>query len=1380
MEASAITRLISYLKKVESMDNHRWPKMVIEDNLEHRKKTWMKQNTKWMEKWGIHFQECPNNNREIKNYVVEKFRNIMWTENIGRKKAHYIKYFNPTWAHDNKAYLRADIKGKARIILAQLRTGSHHLRCETGRWTIPKVEWERRTCLFCSIGVVETKWHFIMECSTYDDIRFQYENDLQVDNLDELFEEAKLQRIASFVLKIHRAFISEFLLKQGVELWFELFQIPFCMCEGCCSSGLGISIGGQSRVFDMPVRRSDYVPLSQELDDPSSPQNNNCFQGSANCRRQPQPQPQPLPQYNPHRRQLSLDRIPFDENNFDEDRFSKPPFPLNTDGRNNNHSRAMSYYDDRNPGGAIELANYNEWAPPRPGVYMERKSLHPSADSVNLIEYWKPTYSESHAIEHRKTAYSPPDSVIDHHRKLQQHPYTPPEHSNLKRNYSPSEQRNPSSYPLAEYGNEQRKPGPGLGFWSGDYSEDHGFHRGNNANAWFGDRSSTGSNSRVPGTSSSGLQRQSSGSSYSDSFLSGDFPLPTLSPSMSLNASDSVVFNALYEEGCKYDDPRLGGKHSDGSAKSWAQQTEESYNLQLTLALRLTAEASLTEDLNFLGNHFQETPNNAFIDSAKKSEATSHRFWVNGSLSYYDKIENGFYHIWGMSPYVWTICNNLDEGHQMPSLELLRSVDVTDSSMEVIVIDKQGDSHFRELENKALALAYDSNNNRQVVEELGKLVCRRMGGASLNEHGDLMMGWKTSTQMLRDCLNCIVLPIGSLTVGLCRHRALLFKALADIVDLPCRIVQGCKYCGLADGSSCLVQCGIEREYLVDLIGKPGELSDPVSFVSGLTFLSIASPLRMPEFKSFHITDEVRSLARQYSQDSKSLSDLIDAATSTQVAGTLEDKCRGSIAGSSEQVTSELVVSSHIACTCAKPTTGVSDATNFAGNIAVPKMKRPDEELTKKVDEMKAAKTCTVATDINCVKPPFLPDLSVNLAAGNTKIHLPDHIRNIDSPRMPRISVSGDEHIQHRLLQVHMKEDMIDKTSIQNSSENDKFLVEQGQITSAECPQEMVLPSHLQRDVQSKLQVSHQKGEDGRLKLAGSAVQNRANLELSLAMDYFEIPWEDLVLKERIGSGSFGTVHHADWNGSDVAVKILIDQDMYEERLKEFLREVAIMKRLRHPNVVLFMGAVTKRPNLSIVTEYLPRGSLYRLIHRAGSRELLDERRRLRMALDVAKGINYLHRINPPIVHRDLKSPNLLVDKTWKVKVCDFGLSRFKANTFISSKSAAGTPEWMAPEVLRDEPSNEKSDVYSFGVILWELITMQQPWSGLSPAQVVGAVGFQNRRLAIPQDMHPEISSLIEACWANDPRQRPSFLSIMDSLMALVKPSATQPVHGGKS
>lgn len=236
----------------------------------------------------------------------------------------------------------------------------------------------------------------------------------------------------------------------------------------------------------------------------------------------------------------------------------------------------------------------------------------------------------------------------------------------------------------------------------------------------------------------------------------------------------------------------------------------------------------------------------------------------------------------------------------------------------------------------------------------------------------------------------------------------------------------------------------------------------------------------------------------------------------------------------------------------------------------------------------------------------------------------------------------------------------------------------------------------------------------------------------------------------------------------------MEQDFHAERFKEFMREVAIMKHLRHPNIVLLMGAVTQPPNLSIVTEYLSRGSLYRLLHRPGAKEVLDERRRLSMAYDVAKGMNYLHKRNPPIVHRDLKSPNLLVDKKYTVKVCDFGLSRLKANTFLSSKSAAGTPEWMAPEVLRDEPSNEKSDIYSFGVIMWEIATLQQPWGNLNPAQVVAAVGFKHKRLEIPRNLNPQIAAIIEACWANEPWKRPSFASIMDSLRSLLKPPTPQP------
>lgn len=190
-----------------------------------------------------------------------------------------------------------------------------------------------------------------------------------------------------------------------------------------------------------------------------------------------------------------------------------------------------------------------------------------------------------------------------------------------------------------------------------------------------------------------------------------------------------------------------------------------------------------------------------------------------------------------------------------------------------------------------------------------------------------------------------------------------------------------------------------------------------------------------------------------------------------------------------------------------------------------------------------------------------------------------------------------------------------------------------------------------------------------------------------------------------------------------------------------------------------MGACTKPPNLCIVTEYVTRGSLFKLLHRSKSFESLDLRRRLRMTLDVARGMHYLHTCRPPIIHRDLKSPNLLVDKNFTVKVCDFGLSRVRDATVLSAKSCAGTPEWTAPEVLQGSPCNEASDVYSFGVILWELLTGQEPWCDKSTIQVVGAVGFSGQRLAIPGRCSANLAALLNACF-DLPEKRPSFGDII--------------------
>lgn len=192
-----------------------------------------------------------------------------------------------------------------------------------------------------------------------------------------------------------------------------------------------------------------------------------------------------------------------------------------------------------------------------------------------------------------------------------------------------------------------------------------------------------------------------------------------------------------------------------------------------------------------------------------------------------------------------------------------------------------------------------------------------------------------------------------------------------------------------------------------------------------------------------------------------------------------------------------------------------------------------------------------------------------------------------------------------------------------------------------------------------------------------------------------------------------------------------------------------------------MGACTQPGNLLIVTELMPRGSVYDLLR--DPKVALTFKRKMQFAKDAALGVNWLHRSKPQFLHLDLKAANLLVDTNWVVKVADFGLSVVKQDAAAKKErhGPIGTPLWMAPEVLMNKPYDEKADVYSFAIVLWEILSAADPWQEIeSLVELVDAVCLEHKRPALPKGVVPSLRDLINACWIPSPDSRPSFEEIV--------------------
>ncbi|KAL9682353.1 hypothetical protein QQ045_014149 [Rhodiola kirilowii] len=265
------------------------------------------------------------------------------------------------------------------------------------------------------------------------------------------------------------------------------------------------------------------------------------------------------------------------------------------------------------------------------------------------------------------------------------------------------------------------------------------------------------------------------------------------------------------------------------------------------------------------------------------------------------------------------------------------------------------------------------------------------------------------------------------------------------------------------------------------------------------------------------------------------------------------------------------------------------------------------------------------------------------------------------------------------------------------------------------------------------------------------------------LDVWEINIKKLKFETKIASGSFGRLYKGTYWNQEVAIKVLRQERVDADMQKEFAQEVFIMRKVRHKNIVQFIGAGTKRPNLCIVTEFMKGGSVYDYLHKNKGAFKLPIL--LKAAIDISRGMEYLH--NNDIIHRDLKTANLLMDEKEEVKVADFGVARVKAQSGVMT-AETGTYRWMAPEVIEHKPYDHKADIFSFGIVLWELLTRKVPYEYMTPLQAAIGVVQKGLRPTIPKSTHPKLAELLHRCWLKDPGSRPDFTEIIDILETIAK------------
>ena len=257
---------------------------------------------------------------------------------------------------------------------------------------------------------------------------------------------------------------------------------------------------------------------------------------------------------------------------------------------------------------------------------------------------------------------------------------------------------------------------------------------------------------------------------------------------------------------------------------------------------------------------------------------------------------------------------------------------------------------------------------------------------------------------------------------------------------------------------------------------------------------------------------------------------------------------------------------------------------------------------------------------------------------------------------------------------------------------------------------------------------------------------------------WRVDYDDFTEIKEIGRGVSAHVFRGldKRTNEEVAIKKFTFQKLNSSRFQSYQREVAVLATAQHPALLRLIGATDKTP-FCIITEWMNGGTLYQAIHKPG---FFSATERTIAAFDIARGMKFLHARK--IVHRDLKTLNVLLDDNKRVKICDFGFSRFAENDTLMT-SNIGTPHWMAPEVLkRGSHYTSKVDVYAYGIVLWELATSDTPYPGYDSQKIIQEVLHNDLRPPLPADINPQVKDMISLCWARNPNARPSFDEIVEA------------------